>query len=186
MRNVLQSLSGEVDTLKAELQASRTRIGELEQLADTDPLSGVLNRRGFVRELNRAIAMSDRYRTPSSLVFADLNDLKVINDNFGHAAGDAALGHVARSLSANIRKTDAVGRLGGDEFGVILTGTDAMTARVKAKSLAESVAGAPVEWAGVPFNASVSVGTVEISKGATAEDALSAADLAMYAVKRRR
>lgn len=184
VREALQSLSGEVAELRAALSASRARIGELEQLADTDELTGILNRRGFTRELQRAIAIADRYQTPSSLVFLDLNDLKIINDNFGHPAGDAAIAHVARTISGNVRKSDVVGRLGGDEFAVILTQTTGAGARAKASSLAERIAAAPVDWSGPAFNVSVAIGSVEISQGSTAADALAAADQAMYASKR--
>ncbi|HXI87864.1 MAG TPA: GGDEF domain-containing protein [Parvularculaceae bacterium] len=181
--DLLDLLRGEIASLNAELAASRARIGELEELAETDPLSGVLNRRGFLRELERATAVADRFSTPSSLVFADLNNLKVINDKFGHAAGDAALIHVAGILSQNIRKTDAVGRLGGDEFGVLLARTDDKTARAKATSLSASVAAAPVLWEGSSFSVSVSVGAAEISKGITPDQALAAADRVMYGAK---
>ncbi|MEQ8751633.1 MAG: GGDEF domain-containing protein, partial [Amphiplicatus sp.] len=143
VREALTALVSEVQKLREELSTTRARIDELEHLADTDPLLGVSNRRAFVRDLNRAVAMAERYETPSALVFADLNDLKKINDTLGHGAGDAALAHVASILSANIRQTDAVGRLGGDEFGVILTQNDQPTAKLKAQSLAELVAATP-------------------------------------------
>ena len=186
VREALTTLVSEVQKLREELSTTRARIGELEHLADTDPLLGVSNRRAFVRDLNRAVAMAERYETPSALVFADLNDLKKINDTLGHGAGDAALAHVASVLSANIRQTDAVGRLGGDEFGVILTQNDQPTAKLKAQSLAELVAATPVAWKGKTFTAHISCGVVEIRKGATIEEALQLADTAMYEVKKAR
>lgn len=186
VREALTTLVAEVQKLRDELASTRARIGELEHLADTDPLLGVSNRRAFVRDLNRAIAMAERYETPSALVFADLNDLKKINDRYGHAAGDAALAHVASVLSENIRQTDAVGRLGGDEFGIILTQNDQATARQKARMLADLVAATPVEWKGETFTARISCGVVEIRKGATIEEALQLADTAMYEVKKAR
>ena len=186
MREALVALVEEVQALRRELSAATTRIGELEALADTDPLLGVLNRRAFVRELNRALAMVERYGVASALLFADLNDLKKINDTLGHAAGDAALAQVARLLERNVRQTDAVGRLGGDEFGIILTRTDEATAKRKAESLAEAVAAEPVAWSGAPFAVRISCGVVEIRKGATIEEALHLADTAMYAAKKAR
>lgn len=186
VREALTALVSEIQKLREELESTRARVDELAHLADTDPLLGVSNRRAFVRDLNRAIAMAERYETPSALVFADLNDLKKINDAFGHAAGDAALAHVASILSANIRQTDAVGRLGGDEFGIILTQNDQPTAKQKAQSLAELVAATPVEWRGKTFTAHISCGVVEIRKGATIEEALQLADTAMYEVKKAR
>jgi diguanylate cyclase (GGDEF)-like protein len=186
VRAALTSLMEEVQALRAELAATRTRIGELEQLADADPLVGVLNRRAFVRELNRALAMTERYGTPSCLLFADLNELKLINDSLGHAAGDAALAHVAKVLSAHIRQTDAIGRLGGDEFGVILTQTDYKTAAEKAAALAGLVAVERVAWNGEPFAARISCGVVEIKRGLSADEALATADSAMYEAKKKR
>jgi diguanylate cyclase (GGDEF)-like protein len=186
VRQALMSLMQEVQALRAELDGARARLSELETLADSDPHLGVLNRRAFVRELNRALAMVDRYGTPSSLVFVDLNDLKKINDAWGHAAGDAALERVARILAANIRQTDAVGRLGGDEFGLILTQTDQATAEIKAAGLADLIREAPVEWRGGSFTAEVACGVVEIAKGATADEALETADSAMYRKKKER
>ncbi len=186
VRQALQSLMEEVAKLRAELAQTRVRIGELEELADTDPLVGVLNRRAFVRELNRALAMVERYGAPSSLVFVDLNDLKIINDKWGHAAGDAALSHVARILAAHIRQTDAVGRLGGDEFGIILTHADQATATEKAKSLAGHVEAESVAWRDQTFKSRISWGVVEIKKGSSADEALETADSEMYRVKRGR
>lgn len=186
VRQALQSLMEEVGKLRAELAQTRARIGELEELADADPLVGVLNRRAFVRELNRALAMVERYGAPSSLVFADLNDLKVINDKWGHAAGDAALSHVATILAANIRQTDAVGRLGGDEFGIILTQADQETAREKATTLAGLVEAVGVQWRDKTFKARISCGVVEIKRGSSADEALETADSEMYRVKKGR
>jgi diguanylate cyclase (GGDEF)-like protein len=186
VREALSALMREVQSLRAELAEARSRMGDLERLADSDPHLGVLNRRAFVRELNRALAMVERYGAPACLIFVDLNDLKKINDANGHAAGDAALQRVARVLSENIRQTDAVGRLGGDEFGVILTQTDRATAAAKAEALAALVAADPVAWRGGTFVANVACGVVEIAKGLSADEALESADNEMYRVKRRR
>lgn len=185
VREALTSLMKELQSLRAELAEARTRMGELERLADTDPHLGVLNRRAFVRELNRALAMVERYGAAASLVFVDLNDLKTINDTQGHAAGDAALQRVATVLSQNIRQTDAVGRLGGDEFGIILNHTDRATAAQKAETLAALISSEPVVFRGVGFVSKVACGVVEISKGLSADEALDHADSEMYRVKRR-
>lgn len=186
VRQALATLIEEVQSLREELASAHARMRELEELADSDPLLGVLNRRAFVRELERTLALVERYGTPASLVFADLNDLKKINDSMGHAAGDAALAHVAAIIRENIRQTDAVGRLGGDEFGLILLQADNETAKEKAASLASAVAAAPVSFKELTFVAQVSCGVVEIRKGWSAADALETADSAMYEVKRKR
>lgn len=186
VREALMSLMQEVRSLRDQLTWSQERINELERLADSDPLLDIYNRRAFVRELDRALAMIERYDMKASLIFVDLNDLKKINDQMGHGAGDAALTHVANVLSANVRQTDAVGRLGGDEFGVLLTQADQMTAEIKASQLTDAVSARPVEWNSKGFTAHVSCGVVEIAKGLSADEAMERADNAMYEVKSRK
>ncbi len=185
VRETLMKLMEEVRALRAELQAARAEASDLKTLAETDPLLGVLNRRAFVKELNRALAMVERYGEPASLVFIDLNDLKLINDGFGHQAGDAALDFVARTLSANIRQTDVLGRLGGDEFGLILVRADASVGQTKAASLCELVSAEAVDLGPARRRLSIACGVVELRKQASAEDALNEADAEMYAAKRR-
>ncbi|WP_375202630.1 GGDEF domain-containing protein [Hyphococcus sp.] len=186
VREALTSLMQEVQSLRDQLTWSQERINELERLADSDPMLDIYNRRAFVRELDRALAMIDRYGMKASLVFVDLNDLKKINDQMGHGAGDAALAHVAEVLTANVRQTDAVGRLGGDEFGVLLTQADQQTAEVKAAHLTSAVSAQAVAWKEGGFVAHVSCGVVEIAKGLSADEAMERADTAMYEVKARK
>lgn len=183
VRAALIGLMQEVADLRRELAETRMRMGELEKLASTDPLIGILNRRAFVAELNRALAMGQRYGQRSSLIFIDLNDLKKINDQHGHAAGDAALAHAANLIAHNIRQTDVFGRLGGDEFAIILTNTPKEAAAMKAAALSAIVKETPA-----PSGHAVGItcGVVEISADLTAESALEAADKVMYEEKRRR
>ncbi len=102
------------------LARARRHIARLEAHADTDFLLDIPNRRGFERELNRSIAYVKRYRASAALLVVDVDRLKPINDRFGHAAGDHLLKTIVGILSANIRKSDMLGRLGGDEFGILL------------------------------------------------------------------
>ena len=97
-----------------------------------------------MRELTRYIAFSGRYNTPAALIYFDMNHLKKINDNFGHAAGDTALRHFAETLLSHVRDSDCVGRLGGDEFGVLLTHADQEQALKKADVLADALRGGRV------------------------------------------
>lgn len=186
VREALFSLLEEVRQLRAELDDARERLGDMEKLADRDPLVNTLNRRAFARELDRALAMIDRYGVRASLIFIDLNDLKKINDSKGHGAGDKALEHVARALQDNVRQTDAVGRLGGDEFGVLLMQTDQAQAEKKARDLADKVSAAPAAWRGETFSVAISWGAVEIAKGFSAEQAMEQADSAMYRSKQKK
>ena len=139
MRRAFAALMEEVDQLRRQLDDAKTRINYLEKLVDEDPLMPVVNRRAFVRELSRMMAYAQRYGAPSSIVYFDVNGLKRINDQHGHAAGDAVLVAVAQVLIENVRATDVVGRLGGDELGVLLVQTDQAQAWRKAGELAELI-----------------------------------------------
>lgn len=184
------TLAAESEAREERIENAELRVAELERLADSDSLPGVLNRRAFTRELQRVLAMAERHGARAALVFADLDGLKKINDAKGHLAGDAALAHVARVILANTRRTDIVGRLGGDEFGVILAESDVSSARKKAAALADLAAADPVgdadNWRGPKFTTRLSCGVVEIRKGATVEETLSLADSAMYRMKKAR
>jgi diguanylate cyclase (GGDEF)-like protein len=185
VRAAIMALMEEVDKLRRELQQSQSRIAYLEQLADQDSLTPIANRRAFVRELSRMMSFAERYDTPSSVIYFDVNDLKVINDTLGHAAGDAVLAEVASVLVKNVRDSDFVGRLGGDEFGVILTYADQAVANEKAVALASAIAAHPVSWQGKTINVSASWGAHSF-RGGDAAGALDAADRAMYAQKKER
>jgi diguanylate cyclase (GGDEF)-like protein len=185
VRAALMRLMEEVQSLRQELAQSRQRIEHLERLADQDPLTPVPNRRAFVRELSRMMSFAERYQAPSSVIYFDVNGLKALNDTYGHGAGDAALVHVARILSGNVRDSDFVGRLGGDEFGVILAYADAAAANDKATTLAEMIAAEPFQWSGHALNVTVAWGAHPITPGGLdVAGTLDAADRAMYAHKR--
>src|SRR3546814_7724527 len=130
------------------------------------------------------MAFAGRHRLPGSIVYVDVNDLKRINDTFGHAAGDAVLTRVAQVLNANVRKSDAVGRLGGDEFGVILSHADSAIARTKTEALIAAIRRGCVDWNGVGIPLSVSAGCYTFHGAEEPSETLAAADRAMYADKR--
>lgn len=185
VRAALDRLMEEVQNLRDELRRAQARISHLEQLADEDPLVPLINRRAFVRELGRMIAFVERYGGQGSVVYFDVNNMKQINDELGHGAGDATLRHVAEVLSANVRASDYVGRLGGDEFGVLLLQADEEAALIKGKELADAVRAAPVELSGRRIELDVAYGVHTVADGERPDDALEAADHAMYAQKRR-
>jgi diguanylate cyclase (GGDEF)-like protein len=184
VRKALQELMAEVYSLRQDLEEARQRVGYLEQLADQDSLAPVLNRRAFVRELGRMAAFEERYGAAGAVLYFDVNDLKVINDTHGHAAGDAVLKRVCEVLLRDTRASDVVGRLGGDEFGVILAQSGLDVAADKAGLLAAAIAAEEVVWEGTPLHVSVAYGAHALSDGQPADDALKAADRAMYANKR--
>jgi len=172
--------------LRAELAAVRARLAEVELLADRDPLAPVLNRRAFVRELHRTLAYCQRYGAEASLAFFDLDGFKAVNDTHGHAAGDAALTVVASTLASHVRESDVVGRLGGDEFGVILAQTNREQAEIKAASLVEAIERAPVIVGGRAIHLGASFGVRPFEKGLEAAQMMAEADAAMFIRKGER
>ncbi|MEI9887290.1 MAG: GGDEF domain-containing protein [Rhizomicrobium sp.] len=184
VRDAIVTLMGEVDNLRRELSAMRTRLDEAEKSADQDQLLPLLNRRAFVRELTRYIAFAGRYGTPASLIYFDLNGFKAINDTYGHAGGDAVLMNFAAVLADNVRDSDCVGRLGGDEFGVLLSHADQAQAHKKADILAQKLRAAPTLWNNKSIAASFAYGAFELKAGDDADLAMARADEAMYAHKR--
>lgn len=180
VRTVLRRLVEEVSILRHELAGTQSRLADLERLADEDALAPISNRRAFLRDLGRNIGYIERYGVACSLLYLDLNGLKSINDSFGHAAGDAALIHVAGVLLSNTRRSDVVGRLGGDEFGVLLARADEPAAENKGSQLAASIAGSALRWEATTIPVSVAYGVHRLSPGEDPQSALAAADRAMY------
>lgn len=184
VQSALQMLTGEIDELRGEVGRLKARLAEVEGLADQDALTHVLNRRAFMRELNRVRAAVDRYGGAACLVYIDLDGFKRINDRFGHAAGDAALKGVAERLSALVRESDVIGRLGGDEFAVVLTHADFEQAGAKAEALLHALASAPIDFGVGQAAVSASFGIREITGSVDAEGLVAEADAAMYHRKR--
>jgi diguanylate cyclase (GGDEF)-like protein len=184
VRDAIMGLMSEVDSLRRELSQTRSRLDEAEKTADQDHMLPLLNRRAFVRELTRYIAFTGRYNTPASLIYFDLNHLKATNDSLGHAAGDAVLTQFSNVLLAHVRESDCVGRLGGDEFGILLSHATQEQALKKADVLANAVQAQPAAWNGHSIPVSFAYGAFELKSGDNADLALARADEAMYAQKR--
>jgi diguanylate cyclase (GGDEF)-like protein len=167
------------------LVALQARIEYLEGLSVTDELTGLLNRRGFLAQLERAIASARRGGPHGVLMICDLDDFKVINDRHGHLVGDDALCQTAELLAQHVRRADAVARLGGDEFAVLLVGANLLAARRKAHSLAQLIAATTITAGTAPITLRVSFGLAAYTGGESEEDLLNRADMAMYGQKRR-
>ena len=182
----VQTLMGEIDDLRGEVGRLKGRLAEVEDLADRDALTPLLNRRAFLRELGRIRTFAQRYGSPASLVYIDLDDLKGVNDRLGHAAGDAALKAVAERLLGHVRESDIIGRMGGDEFAVILVQADRATAEAKAAALARAVEIEPLKFGEWSAPLHISYGVREITQDAEPEALVTDADQAMYAQKRQR
>jgi diguanylate cyclase (GGDEF)-like protein len=179
-------LAAEVEALSAQLKSSRERIADLEARVDIDPLTDVLNRRGFERELKRSLAYVKRYGTSAALIYVDLDGFKPVNDRHGHAAGDVVLKAVAATLLHNVRASDVVARVGGDEFAVLLWNVDAAAAAVKAVALEAAVYSTDVRWGASSFAVGASAGAALLGRLDMPAEVLARADAAMYARKAER
>jgi diguanylate cyclase (GGDEF)-like protein len=179
-------LLAKIERLKADLIQAEWQIAELEARADVDPLLDILNRRGFDRELARLLAYVKRYGTAAALVFIDLDGFKAVNDQHGHAAGDALLKAVVARLKAHVRASDTVARLGGDEFAVLMWNLGQAQAVAKARELENTIAQAAVAHGPARLSVGASAGIVSLAGDATPAAIMDAADKAMYARKRER
>jgi diguanylate cyclase (GGDEF)-like protein len=179
-----EALEAENQALRAAVAQLSARVAELEQLADTDTLTPLANRRCFLRELQRVAQQVSRYGHSAAVLFIDVDGLKTINDTHGHRVGDLALVHVAQLLRDRIRTSDTVARIGGDEFGVLLDHVDEATAREKAIALCDAVADNPLPG-GLALTISVGIAPLLAEDDAEAALALDRADGDMYGVKRR-
>ncbi|MGZ3305335.1 MAG: GGDEF domain-containing protein, partial [Asticcacaulis sp.] len=119
-RELIDRLMVENEKLREQMHALSLELREAQDMADNDVLTPTLNRRAFLREVGRAMADCKRYGEEACLIFLDMDGFKAINDTYGHSAGDAALNHVADVLKSSVRQGDAVGRMGGDEFAILL------------------------------------------------------------------
>lgn len=185
VRLAVTALLEQIEDMSNELARSRESLHELEQLVDVDVLAPIPNRRAFMRRLGWALAMQQRYNHPSSLLFFDLNDLKSLNDELGHAAGDAAIRHTAAVLASCLRESDFIARMGGDEFAAILYYADKENAERRAEDITRKMEETPLLWNGQTIPLTVACGVYAIKPGDDAQSALSAADTAMYVDKRR-
>jgi diguanylate cyclase (GGDEF)-like protein len=176
-------LVDEVEALKAELAAARAQIAELEVRADIDPLLDILNRRGFERELTRSLAYVKRYGTPAVLLYIDLDGFKSVNDQYGHTVGDAVLQAVAAALVGEVRASDVIGRLGGDELAILLWNVSELAAAAKAAALEQTVAAAVLPSVPTALRVGASAGIAMLDPSDTCASVIDRADRAMYARK---
>jgi len=177
---LLAQLKQENEYLRGEV----ARLSGFQSLSFTDPLTGLHNRRYFEQRLGEELSHAERTGQPLSLAVVDLDDFKQINDRFGHARGDAALCLVADLLAENTRHHDVCCRIGGDEFVIILSNTDAAQCEQLVERLHECLEqhGATIE---LPLGWSIGAATY-VDDGASVEELFDAADSAMYCAKQRK
>jgi diguanylate cyclase (GGDEF)-like protein len=159
---------------------------QLLHLSLTDPLTEIPNRRALLDSLERALSSGRRHSESVAVLVIDVDHFKRVNDEAGHAAGDRALIEVAALLTETVRSEDVVGRLGGEEFGVVQAGTDITAATAAAERLRDAVAAMPVTVGGRSFELTVSIGAaVTAGDAEEASQLLSRADRMLYVAKRR-
>ena len=178
-----ERLIEEISLLRGKVARLQERVEQLDQLAHQDSLINLPNRRGFTRELERLIARVERYGVSAAMLFVDLDGLKMINDTFGHRAGDEALIEVADLLSKGVRQSDVVARIGGDEFGILLEASDEADAHETATRLVDQICTCNFKHDGEALPLSVAIGVGMIDALDTAEEVMQRADEAMYARK---
>lgn len=170
----------EYAAMLAELDLLRRKIVELEQLADTDTLTPLANRRAFLRAVDRAIRLADRHQTQTALAFLDVDGLKAINDAYGHITGDAVLLHISERLRSAFRVTDLAARVSGDEFAILLDHVSEDDAEQRIGALVNAVANDPVRVGQKDLSIRLSWGLTMIRADDSVDVAMGRADAAMY------
>lgn len=179
------SLVPVIATFGFALMCSEYTRTELERLAATDPLTGALNRRMLEQLAHEQIAVAHRHERPVSLLLLDADRFKTINDHYGHEVGDIALKNVVSSARQQLRPGDLIGRLGGEEFLVLLIDTDSTEATEIAERLREAVATLDLRVRGESLRLSISIGVATLGEhGADFNELVRRADRAMYLAKR--
>ncbi len=178
---LLHHANARIKLAELRLAEKEKKIEELESLASTDPLTGLLNRRGFENFFMQELERTRRHNTFGSvLVIIDLNKFKEINDTYGHQAGDACLKKVGECLLKNIRGVDAAARIGGDEFALLLSHTDPEKSANCLHQLRRSLNSLQAVWQETTLNISASLGLRHVSDTCSFETAYHAADRALY------
>lgn len=196
VKNLLYQISGRNKQLVELNETLEQRVRErtrdlsaanqqLKELASTDGLTGLLNRRAFMEEASSLLQLAQRYKHPLSLLMIDADHFKKVNDTYGHQAGDRVLVHLSSSIRHCLRGTDKLGRIGGEEFAVILPETDLEQTTVLTERLLSKIRKDTIEiGAATPLRITVSIGMATLNPLTTGVDALmNQADAALYRAK---
>lgn len=174
-----------LEAAEEKMAEQAQRIAQLEQQVTLDELTGLLNRRGFfdafMKEMDR---MKRGHSNGGLLILVDLDNFKMINDTYGHQAGDAALRLVGKTLANSSRAMDCCARLGGDEFVLLLANTEREKALVRAQNLIKQLNSLSLVWYGAELPIRASLGLKDYGIGETPEDIFGEADTLLYKHKR--
>ncbi|MBT8134559.1 MAG: diguanylate cyclase, partial [Gammaproteobacteria bacterium] len=175
-----------VVVLIRDITASKKRSNELSYLAHHDMLTGLVNRREFESQMEGLLEDSRLNERQHVMFYLDLDHFKTINDECGHAAGDKVLKLLAEEFKNHLRKDDCVGRLGGDEFGVLLVHCNVKSAKIVAEKMRQDIDDFEFEWEGKHFKLGLSIGVVAITKHADSiESLMEQADTSCYIAKQK-
>ena len=176
-------LVGFIVLFLASARSLNDRFEREEVASRTDTLTGLPNRRGLLEASDWALLRSRRSQQPVSVVIADIDHFKAVNDSLGHPAGDAALKALAAALRASLRAQDMAARWGGEEFILLLPDTSREGALHVAESLRAAVSRLPIEFEGARIAITLSLGVAEHREGKTIEDTIAEADAGLYRAK---
>lgn len=185
IRNEQDEIVGAIEVFSddSRLLEDRQRIEELSRIAMIDPVTAIGNRRYTEITLNTKLEELNRYGWTCGILFFDIDHFKSVNDTYGHQAGDAVLGMVARTLENSLRSFDFVGRFGGEEFVAVLTNVEHSGLSAIAERCRSLMESAEMVWEGKPIKVTVSIGGTLATPGEPMEDLLARADRLMYASK---
>jgi len=177
-------IEAESARLKAEIARRVALEVDLRVQASTDALTGLVNRRAFMERFAHELARSQRHGPSPTLLMLDIDHFKKINDKHGHPAGDVVLAHLAQLLKSSVRNVDIIGRIGGEEFAVVLVETNALMATPVIERLLERLRNTTVTLADATMmKFTASIGSTEILWGDTIDTAIQRADEALYTAK---
>lgn len=184
---LLKQAYDQIETAERRMAEYESRIRQLEDLAETDPLTGLMNRRGFERLFEQELSRIRRHQSPGALfVLIDLDRFKPLNDLYGHQAGDACLRLVAEHLMKSIRLADGAARFGGDEFALLLTNADPERALVRVQQVRETLNTMHLTWEGDDLCFGASIGSEPVVATSTYDTAYQTTDRALYVDKKAR
>ncbi len=179
----LQVMVERIQVMEVEAQTFRKHLEEQRQQAMIDSLTGLSNRAGLQKRMDEEYDRWQRYGGQLLLVVVDVDHFKSINDRFGHLAGDKVLRLIATQLSRRLRKTDYIGRFGGEEFVVLMPGTSLEQGAIALEELRSGIEASPFHFKNEPVSVTISIGYTQFCQGDTLDNVFERADQAMYRAK---
>ncbi len=179
----VEQVRGELERTRSQLDTMQSQLQKAEQLAVSDPLTGLPNRRALESVLAREVSRARRHKVPLSVALLDIDFFKRINDEHGHAVGDKALLHFAKLVRKRIRDVDIVSRYGGEEFLLLMPDTPLIGAEYGVNRLLAAMQATPLQLPQGPLTVGFSAGVAQWEQEETADAMIARADAAMYAAK---